>query len=194
MVLSVRPGSEPTGRWTLLCAPELASSAAVIGKIGKIGAVAATPPARPVGGARAVSRQSGEQLLEGGVAAMSGDEALQAVLAQARAVAASDAHDRIGIARERLPVVWTTSMPSGFRLGCLQAQLDAPLADHHDLPLHQAEGGGVAALGSHARHLVEGVVQPLPFARDFLFAGDHYIEAFAPLHAVRSSIMFSFCS
>jgi hypothetical protein len=107
MVLSVRPGSEPTGRWTLLCAPELASSAAAIGKIGKIGAVAATPPARPVGGARAVSRQSGEQLLEGGVAAMSGDEALQAVLAQARAVAASDAHDRIGIARERLPVVWT---------------------------------------------------------------------------------------
>src|SRR5262245_60422206 len=61
-------------------------------------------------------------------------------------------------------------MPSRLELRHLHPELDAPLADHHGLLLHQAEGGGIAPLRPSASDLVEGIVQPLPLAGDLVLA------------------------
>jgi hypothetical protein len=44
-----------------------------------------------------------------------------------------------------------------------------PLADHFRLGLHPSEGFAIAALGVDAGDPIQGVVQPLPLARDLAF-------------------------
>src|SRR5262245_36673881 len=86
------------------CARRLAPSApAPSYKVGQIGATAARP-AGAVGGARTIGRELDEQLLESDVAPVGFDEALQEVLPAPLAVSAGDAHYRVGIARQRLPL------------------------------------------------------------------------------------------
>jgi hypothetical protein len=71
-------------------------------------------------------------------------------------------------------------------------ELDAALSDGHGLSLQQAKGVGIALLGSHARHFVEGVVEPVPFPRQFIFPRPQFGE---PFHGCSSRVvMFLFCS
>ena len=52
----------------------------------------------------------------------------------------------------------------------LNLQFDMPLADRHGLMLQQPERVDFLILGTAARHLVQRVLQPLPFAGDLLRA------------------------
>jgi hypothetical protein len=52
-----------------------------------------------------------------------------------------------------------------------QAQLDAPLADAHRVIVQQSNGGEFFLIGSCTRYVIDGVVQPLPFALHLFLSG-----------------------
>ena len=68
-------------------------------------------------------------------------------------------------------------MPEGFQLRRLHPEFDAALANHHGLLLHEPEGRRIAPLRPRPRDLVQRIVQPLPFAGDFLLARQQRFKA-----------------